>query len=186
MMLFDGRSGPGLRMALGEALATSTDASFAIRRVRLARVDLLPAELRGVRRCRVLLGRLDADTLAGPAAMSSAPNGESAASARTAALLDMAASGRLEVRSASLLTWDPDFALIGHATDADVLMFGSIQFTSSLPQRPVEELSLACTLRDPVMVRAARARFEELWERAHDALEAVTDALCRSRSIADV
>ena len=177
MMLFDGRTTPGLRSVLGSALGESTDASFAIRRIRLARVDLLPDELRGVARCRVLLGRLDADTLA--------ETGASPSSARTAALLDMVASGRLQVRSASLLTWDPDFAIVGHATDADLLLFGSIQFMPPLPQRPIEELSLSCALRDPAMVRAATARFEELWERAHDALEAVTDALCRSRSIDD-
>ena len=175
MMLFDGRSTPGLRAVLGDALAESTVASFAIRRIRLARVDLMPDELRGVTRCRVLLGRLDADTLA--------DTGAGPSSARTAALLDMAASGRLEVRSASLLTWDPDFALIGHASDTDLLIFGSIQFIPPLPQRPIEELTMSCAVRDPAIVRSAAARFEELWQRAHDALEAVTDALCRSRSV---
>ena len=95
----------------------------------------------------------------------------------------MAASGRLEVRSASLLTWDPDFALIGHASDTDLLIFGSIQFIPPLPQRPIEELTMSCAVRDPAIVRSAAARFEELWQRAHDALEAVTDALCRSRSV---
>ena len=175
MMLVDGRSTPGLRAVLGDALAESTVASFAIRRIRLARVDLMPDELRGVTRCRVLLGRLDADTLA--------DTGAGPSSARTAALLDMAASGRLEVRSASLLTWDPDFALIGHASDTDLLIFGSIQFIPPLPQRPIEELTMSCAVRDPAIVRSAAARFEELWQRAHDALEAVTDALCRSRSV---
>jgi hypothetical protein len=177
MMLFDGRARPSLRAVLGSALSDSSVASFALRRVRLARVDLAPDELRGVARCRVLLGRLDADALA--------DTGPAPSSARTAALLDMAASGRLEVRSASLLTWDPDFALVGHGTEDDLLVFGSIQFVPPLPERPIEELGLACALRDPKMARAAAARFEELWERAHDALEAVTDALCRSRSVED-
>lgn len=176
-VLFDGRASPSLRSVLGAALAESSSASFAIRRIRLARVDLMPEELRRVARCRVLLGRLDADSLADTGALPS--------STRTAALLDMAASGRLEVRSASLLTWDPDFALVGNGRDDDLLLFGSIQFMPPLPQRPIEELSLSCALRDPVMVRSAAVRFEELWERAHDALEAVTDALCRSRSVGE-
>ena len=177
MILFDGRGSQTLRGVLGNALADSREASFAIRRIRLARVDLLPDELRGVERCRVLLGRLDADTLADA--------GASPTSARTAALLDMAASGRLEVRSASLLTWDPDFALIGNRADDDLLLFGSIQFMPPLLQRPVEELSMSCAVRDAAAVRSASARFEELWERAHDALEPVLDALCRSRSMQD-
>ena len=178
MILFDGRGAQTLRGVLGNALAGSREASFAIRRIRLARVDLLPDELRGVERCRVLLGRLDADTLADA-------GGGSPTSARTAALLDMASSGRLEVRSASLLTWDPDFALIGNRSEDDLLLFGSIQFSPPLPQRPVEELSMSCAVRDAAAVRAAAARFEELWERAHDALEPVLDALCRTRSMLD-
>jgi hypothetical protein len=176
MILFDGRTGPTLRSALGGALAQSTRASFAVRRIRLARVDLEPREMRTIESIRVLLGRLDADTLA-DAAMTS--------SARTATLLDLAASGRLEVRSASLLAWDPDFALIGSGTESDLLVLGSIQFTPPVLHRPAQELALACALRDPAIVRTAGARFEELWLRAHDALEVVTDALCRSRSAPD-
>ena len=174
MIFFDGRGAPGLRGFIGRELAAASVASFAIRRIRLARLDLLPEELRGVRRCRVLLGRLDADTLA--------DTGASPTSARTATLLDMAASGRLEVRSAGLLAWEPDFSVIGSGRESDVLIFGCHQF---VPQQPVEGLAMACAIRDPTVVRAAAARFDELWERGHDALEAVTDALCRSRSIAD-
>lgn len=175
MIFFDGRGSPSLRGYLGRTLAESTSAAFAIRRIRLARLDLLPEELRRVGRCRVLLGRLDADTLA--------DTGASPASARTAALLDMAASGRLEVKSAGLLAWDPDFSILGTgAPEADVVIFGCHQF---VPQQPVEGLAMACAIRHPDVVRAVAVHFEELWERGHDALEAVTDALCRSRSGGD-
>ncbi len=174
MIFFDGRGTPALRSYLGRELGSATVASFAIRRIRLARLDLLPEELRGVQRCRVLLGRLDADTLADA--------GASPTSARTATLLDMAASGRLEVRSAGLLAWEPDFSVIGSGHESDVLIFGCHQF---VPQQPVEGLAMACAIREPSVVRAAAVRFDELWERGHDALEAVTDALCRSRTIAD-
>lgn len=175
MMFFDGRGDRGLRAYLGRALAESSSAAFAIRRIRLARLDLLPEELHSVGRCRVLLGRLDADMLADP--------GASPASARTAALLDMAASGRLEVRSAGLLAWDPDFSLFGYGgSRAGVLLFGCHQF---VPQQPVEGLAMACAIDEPAIVEAAAVHFEELWERGHDSLEAVTDALCRSRSATD-
>lgn len=175
MIFFDGRGNPSLRGYLGKMLAGSSDAAFAIRRIRLARLDLLHDELQSVRRCRVLLGRLDADTLA--------DTGASPASARTAALLDMAASGRLEVRSAGLLAWDPDFSLLRTGdSGTTTLLFGCHQFVS---QQPVEALAMACAIVEPTVVRAAAVRFDELWERGHDALEAVTDALCRSRSLGD-
>lgn len=175
MIFIDGRGSPSLRGYLGRALAETADASFAIRRIRLARLDLVHEELRAVRRCRVLLGRLDADTLADPDALP--------ASARTAALLDLAASGRLEVRSAGLLSWDPDFSLLrGAGAGSATLLFGCHQFVSG---QPVEGLTMACAIDEPDVVRAATLRFEELWERGHDALEAVTDALCRSRSLDD-
>ena len=181
MTLFDEHSSPGLREYLGQTLARSATACFAIRRVRLARVDLLAGELHAVARCRVLLGRLDADSLATPGAT------RGVESERTAALLDMASSGRLEIRSAPLLTWDPDFAILGHGDpERDVLLFGSIRFAPPLPRRPVDELTLACAIRDVDAIRRAQDRFEELWDRAHDTLEAVTDALCRARSIVDV
>ena len=170
MIFFDGRGSPSFRTYLGQTLSECTTASFAIRRIRLARLDLLPGELQSVSRCRVLLGRLDADTLADP--------GASPASARTAALLDMAASGRLEVRSAGLLAWDPDFSIFGGAARRDVVLFGCHQFVQ---QQPVEGLAMACALEDPSVVRLASVRFEELWERGHDSLEAVTAALCRAR-----
>ena len=178
MMLLDNGSEPSLRAHLGRALSTATHASFALRRVRLARVDLMPDELRNVRSCRVLLGRLDADTLASPGV---AP---SSASMRTAALLDMAASGRLEIRSAPLLSWDPDFAIVHHA-GRRTLLLGAIQFPSALPRGSFDELTLACVSAEADAVRLAAARFEELWSRAHDTLEAVTDALCRTRSLVD-
>lgn len=176
MRFFDGRGSPSLRTYLGRALAGSASAAFAIRRIRLARLDLLPEELQAVRRCRVLLGRLDADMLADP--------GASPASARTAALLDMAASGRLEVRSAGLLTWDPDFSLFDDGRGGPgIVVFGCHQF---VPQQPVEGLAMACAIAEPAIVRTVAVRFEELWERGHDSLEAVTDALCRSRSGSEV
>jgi hypothetical protein len=175
MILLDGRATPTLRAFLGHALSRSTDAALAIRRIRLARLDLMPEELQSLRRCRVLLGRLDAETLAGSA------SGQ--ASARTAAWLDMAASGRLEVRSSGLLAWDPDFSLIGNGdSDTKVLVFGSHQF---IPQQSVEGLALACAITDAEVVARAAVHFEELWQRGYDALEAVTDALCRSLSLSD-
>ena len=178
MIFFDGISEPLLRTYLGERLAQATTASFALRRVRLARVDLGARELLQVQRCRVLLGRLDADTLAAP--------GSPAESAHTAALLDMALSGRLEIRSAPLLSWDPDFAVIGRGVpEMDVLLFGSIRFAPPMSRGSVDEITLACAVQHPAAVRAANARFDEIWERAHDTLEAVTDALCRSRSLLD-
>lgn len=172
MKFFDSRRGAELRDHVGRLLTESTDVAFAMRRIRLARLDLSPRELRQVARCRVLLGRLDAEALAGSAAED--------ASVRTAALLDMAASGRLEVRAAGLITWEPDFSLFTRPDGTSTLLFGCHQFG---PQS-VESLVMACAVDDAATIRSARMRFNELWERGHDALEAVTSALCRTAPLA--
>lgn len=172
MRFFDSRRGPELRVHVGRLLSESSDVALAMRRIRLARLDLSPIELGRVERCRVLLGRLDAETLAGSDAED--------VSARTAALLDMASSGRLEVRAAGLTTWEPDFSVFTRKDGTSTLLFGCHQFG---PQS-VEALVMACAVDDSATIQTARMRFNELWERGHDALEAVTSALCRAAPFA--
>ena len=186
MIFFDGRNGRSFRQFLGARMATSRAAAFALRRVRLARLDLLPNELARLEECRVLLGRLDAETLAAPGLLNRAERGATRPpdiaalpSLHIAALLDMAASGRLHVRSAGLASWDPDFSILCGADGADLLLLGSHQFNGG---EPSEALTLSFGIADASAIRAASRHFEELWECGYDTLEAVTDALCRARS----
>lgn len=168
MKLFDGWTGDSFRDYLGREMAASEDASFAIRRIRLARLDLSDGVWSRLRRCRVLLSRLDADAL----------DFGRIDAARTAALLDLAASGRLEIRSAGLGSWEPDFSILGDRSRPRTLILGCHRFA---PVEPTEGPFLACASQDPRAVRSALTRFEEIWARGYDALEAVIDALGRAQ-----
>lgn len=166
--LFDGRSEPGFPGYLAEQLAAARVASFAIRRIRLARLDLSAEAWTHVRSCRLLLSRLDADAL----------DFGRMDSARTAAYLDLAASGRLEIRSAGLGSWEPDFSIFGSVAAPRALIVGCHRFA---PVEPTDGPFLACATADPDAVRSALARFEEIWTRGYDALDAVIDALGRAQ-----
>src|SRR5690606_25721299 len=101
-VLLDEECGTTVRQVIGMLLARAEEADFAIARVRLGAIDLAHAELCNVRRCRVLLGRLDVQSLA------AAPDSHTTA---MAALLDFLRSGRIEVRSAGASTWHSDFSV---------------------------------------------------------------------------
>ena len=168
MQLFDGRGEPSFGEFLGRELALSEEACFAIRRIRLARLDLSSMAWAGLRRCRVLLSRLDADSL----------DFGRLAPARAAAFLELATSGKLDIRAAGLAAWEPDFSVLGRHGYPRVVIVGCHRFAAV---EPTEGPYLACATRDPAVARAALARFEEIWSRGYDALEAVIDSLGRSQ-----
>lgn len=167
--LFDGRTDPTFRQFLAQRMRASREAAFAIRRIRLARLDFAADEWRSLERCRVLVGRIDADALDG------GPN--RLEPERIALLLDLAACGRLEVRSAGLTAWEPDFSVLRGATDRDgVAILGCHRFTAG---EPTEGPTLACATDDDAVIRHAAARFDEIWHRGYDVLDAVVESLCR-------
>jgi len=168
MILFDGRREPAFRTYFGGRLREADGVCVALRRLRLARLDLTLTELGAVRSCRLLLGRLDADDLHAGA--------HSRDPARLAALLDLAASERLQVRAAGVGGWEPDFSILRSGRAGDVLLLGCHRFAAV---DPGEGPSFACAVDDAEAVRIAQRRFDEMWARSHDVLEAVTDALCR-------
>jgi hypothetical protein len=99
---------PSARQIIGHMLAHAATADFAIARIRLATVDLSEAEAEGRATCRVLLGRLDAETLgAGLIADADRPT----RGAQILALKRLIESGRLQVRSAGTHRWSPDFSV---------------------------------------------------------------------------
>lgn len=108
VVLLDERSDPPLRVRFGRLLAAATEADFAVGRVRLAGIDMSAGELAGVRRCRLLLGRLDVETLmdAGHDLLLN-----EARRASLERLLAFVRSGRIQVRAAGLQQWTPDFSV---------------------------------------------------------------------------
>lgn len=166
--LLDERATPPLRSVIGKLMATSETVDFAVTRIRLASLDLTPREIAGPGRCRVLLGRLDASTLLDTdAARADAVDG----------LIRWARSGRLEVRSAGIGAWTPDFSVHRDRTGSRCLLgahyFGSAQLTVGP--------SFTCITDDPACVRLLAARFDGLWARSHDVLPAIVGVLERVR-----
>lgn len=173
--LIDESSDPSLRHILGAALASATSADFAIRRIRLARIDLSAAELGPIRSCRVLVGRLDAG------ALHDLPHDRAGSHAEAIRrLLRFARSGRLAVRVAPTSGWNPDFSVLQlHTADEPSSGNGCCLVGSHYFQEPDPPEGPAFTgvFIDADAVHTARRRFDLLWDAGYDVLPAVIDAL---------
>ncbi|MFS8636862.1 MAG: hypothetical protein FWJ74_02175 [Gemmatimonadota bacterium] len=169
-ILLDEHSSPSLRQVLGSSLARATEADFAVARIRLAQIDLTPAEVARVRRWRVLLGRLDVESLTRPFQHRN-PQQDALT------LLRLFDNGRMAVRAAGLQGWNPDFAVLRGLDGGGVLtLVGSIYFGT--PQH-TDGPSFTCILTTPSHAAAATARFDVLWQRAYDVEPVVREALER-------
>jgi hypothetical protein len=169
-VLHDATTHPTVREIIGWFMANAEQADFAIANVRLAALDLRPAEQRGLRRCRFLLSRLDAEFSADAALLTR----DSRRSALEN-LLRFIDSGRLEVRSTGAPRWSPDFSVyhrLGPAAES-AMMIGAHYF-QMLHTRPVP---LTCVLREIAAVRRASENFERLWQDAYDVLPVIRETL---------
>lgn len=166
--LLDERAVPPLRSVIGSLMAASETVDFAVARIRLASLDLTPREIAGPRRCRVLLGRLDASTLL---------DAHAARAGAMAGLIRWARSGRLLVRSAGIGSWTPDFSVY-HDRSGSRCLLGAHYFGS--PHLTVGP-SFTCVTEEGRMVQLLAARFDGLWERSHDVLPAIIGVLERVR-----
>ena len=167
--LLDERSEPALRTVIGELMARSERADFAVTRIRLAAMDLTREEA-AMTSCRVLLGALDASML------DDASAGAAARERQLGLLLDWVRSGRLQVRSAGIAGWSPDFSLFRSPVSITCLV-GAHYFAN--PYHAVGP-SLTCILRDPSASRIVADRFEALWARSHDVMPAIQHVLERA------
>jgi hypothetical protein len=175
LAILDERSRPPLRARVGQLLGCAEEAAFAVRRIRLAVLDLTDQEIGHLHRCRVLLGHLDATTLM-DASEAAGPGGRGPALDR---LLRWAASGRLEVRSAGLAAWTPDFGVVTGPSARTGLM-GSIQFGN--PEL-VTGPALTVVTTDASAAAMLLERFDELWDRSHDVLPAIQAVLERAHAM---
>lgn len=210
-MIIDDRSDPPLRAHIGRLLATHAHAEIAVGCVRLAALDLAPHETMHARHWRILLGRLEAGSLASPGV---APLDDT----RLRSLVRLLESGHAEIRSAGLAAWTPDFSLYRGAVqpphdsgDSDSLQQpadsthpGSLQpptvsphHAGTAPPHPdacligahwfhepiiTDGPSFTVLVTDSAAVALALARFETLWHRSHDVLEPVLTAIRRRQS----
>ena len=169
MKLIDEHSNPPLRTILGGCLRTATTADIAIRKLRLAGLDLSASETGRLRLCRILVGEFDAAMLGDVAA------GSASVSGQLALLAGFARSGRLQMRTAPHHIWNPDFSIFSDLAGAEGLaLLGAHYFG-----RPYPLFGLVFTLatRDADHIALCRQRFEEIWQAGYDVLPAVVDTL---------
>ena len=175
-ILIDQRCSPSLREILGALLSRATEADFAIARIRLDGIDLAPGEIATVRRCRVLVGRIDADTLSDAAYAAGDPDRRR----HLEVMYRFIESGRLEVRAASFDAWSPDFSVLRGVTDAstgpDLVLVGAHYFARP---HPSDGPAFTCVIPGGAAARRAAARFEEIWSRGYDVLPVLRETLAR-------
>jgi hypothetical protein len=73
-------------------------------------------------------------------------------------------SGRMEIRSAPLGGWSPDFSVFSHETGPRSVLLGLHWFQKPFPHRG----PAWATLFGEEAALRAQARFREIWEGAHD------------------
>jgi hypothetical protein len=171
--LIDERSRPDFREVFGALARASTYIAVAVTRVRLATLDLREAELRNVEGLRVLLTELNALTLDAEARLIQS---DPRRAPRVSLYRRLLESRRLEVRSAPLGGWSPDFTVFSDARGPTAVLSGFHWFERPYPHRGP---ALASVHFDQAAELAAE-RHRELWERAHDVGPAVWNILAKA------
>jgi hypothetical protein len=171
--LVDERSPIPFRTLFGRLLSNSTELDTAILRVRLSGVDLSERELAGLHRLRILVAEINAKTLEEEAFALFMDPGKRETLGRIQGLLH---GGRLELRSAPLAGWSPDFSVFSDPSGPRALFLGLHWMLRPFPHRG--PAWLACF--GPQEAHRAHRRFEELWEKAHEIGPAVLRLLERA------
>ena len=177
--LLDDRSIPDFRDRYQALLSGAGEVAVALSRVRLAGLQLEAGELLSPKRIRVVVMELSGITLAMEAdRLAEHPR----ARERVQALAGLLEAGRLQVRSAPLGGWSPDFSIFvpretpGPA--ASTPLWPTLMVGPHWMERPYPHRGPALTsIHRGTDASRALARFEELWSVAHDVSSAVTGTL---------
>jgi hypothetical protein len=173
-LLLDERSLPSFRTTFGALLSRSATVETAIRQIRLGAVDLSAGELNRLTRLRVLVAEVNAQTVEGEAyAMAVDPSKRK----NLNRVLSLLRAGVLEIRSAPLGGWSPDFSVFSNRDGPQDLLLGLHWFHRPFPLRgPAWAIQLG-----PDEATAARSRFLEIWSSAHDIAPAIRRLVERTR-----
>ena len=174
--LLDERTRPDFRELYGRLASRSGALDAAVARARLGGMNLGHRELGGVRRIRLLVGEMNALTVATEAESLAL---DPARRKRLILLVSLFGEGRLSVRLAPLGGWSPDFSIFSCPNDdmrgrlPTTLMIGQHWF-----ERPYPHASpaLGVVLTGAPAVRA-RERFHEVWDRGHDVRDPIEAVL---------
>lgn len=168
--LIDERSRPDFRTLFGTLAEGAERIDVAVSRIRLSAVDLKPGEVGGVEEIRVLLAEVNASILSNEVA-SVLVDGRRAANIRLLARL--LTENRLSVRSAPLAGWAPDFSIFHGAAGPAALLLGPHWFERPYPH-PGPAMA---SLHGASGALQAAARFQHLWDHAHDIGPAIRNIL---------
>ncbi len=160
-VLLDERTVPDFRVVFGKLLSQSSSVEVGILRIRLAAVDLSGRELASVRHFRVLVAEANAQTVEEE---SYALTMDPLKRENLTRVLGMLRTGILEIRSAPLGGWSPDFSIFSGDSGPQNLLLGLHWFHRPFPHRgPAWAVRLGVE-----EARQAQIRFEGLWKEAHD------------------
>ncbi len=176
-VLFDERSRPDFRDVYGRLAEASSDLFVAVTRVRLSTIDLSKEELDHLTSIRLVVAELNGLTLDAEARLIRSDPTRAGRVERFRTLLE---EGRLEVRSAPLGGWAPDFTVFGSPDGAHSVLSGFHWFERPYPHRGPAFAALH--LGDAA--RLAARRHQALWDEAHDVGTAVWSILSRAERLA--
>jgi len=178
-VLLDERGRPDFRDVFGALARRSTSIMTAVTRVRLTTVDLDNEELEGLESMRVLVSEMNAIQLDAEArALVQQPR----RSGNVHLWKTLLESGVLEVRSAPLGGWAPDFTVFSGASGPTAVLTGFHAFERPYPHRG----PALAALHGPVGARLAERRHRELWNCAHDIGPVLWNLLSRAQRTAPV
>lgn len=171
--LIDERSVTPFRRVFGDLLSRSTRLDTAMHRVRLSGVDLSEGEVGGLERLRLLVAEVNAQTLEEEAfALLMDPERRENLT-RVLALLQ---AGRMELRSAPLAGWSPDFSVFSGPQGPLGLILGLHWIQRPFPHRGP---AWAATF-GPEEAERGGQRFQEIWDGAHEIGPAIRRLLERA------
>lgn len=175
--LFDERTRPDFRDVFGTLVRDSIDIAVAVTRVRLSTLDLKPSDLERMESLRVLVVELNALTLGAEARLIQA---DPRRGPRVSFFRGLLETGRLEVRSAPLGGWSPDFSVFSDGDGPRAVLSGPHWFERPYPHRGP---AFGAVHFGEAATGAAR-RYGELWESAHDVGAAVWNLLSKAERAA--
>lgn len=171
--LVDDRSRPGFRELFGRLARESSSLDVALTRIRLTTLDLSERELASVERIRLLLAEVSAVSLDSEA-YAVLHRGSMAVNLRR--LTGLLSLGVIEIRSAPLGGWAPDFTIFADATGPRAALVGPHRFERG----QLHDAPVLASLHGGADAARLAGRFAEMWARAHDIRPAVAGILARA------
>ncbi len=161
-----------MESTMRDLVAASAEVTIAVHHVRVSALHRVIDVLERVDRCRLVLARLDLHMLDDSRAAGDAGRDN------IERLLTFACSGRLEIRSAGAMRWDPDFSVF-RMRDRRCGMFCLFGAHYLAPPHAGLDWPLTCLLTRRTVIAEVEYHFRELWNAAHDVLGPVADTLER-------